>query len=916
METFVEDKIKVFISSKCGVENYDLIRVALKQLLESTGMIQTYVFEESSPVSAPTRDEYLNKLEDSHVILFLVDNESSITEGVMKEWKYSKELQRRAIYLFYNNPSKPVTYIQEELDGPYGAKYKIISNIKDFIRVGYQSVIIDILNTYNNYCKNRISLSSNETHHENSKITYTIGGENQGLFFERNKIHEFPLTLSYFKNIDGGKGQEEVETSQLDKFAQQFIMILHGERKFDSLSFTIPKDEFQRMHSKELAAAVLIRWEAIQRVFEKKLDEAIQKLEEAYTYSCEKQLPYWFVDDILIDKRNLEVKVMESSNSFCEVSAQQELKKRTHMLHYPLLDRFEGETYRNLLKEIYDVNIQSPYTRRIGSGLDGVIKHIYQTFIIAICYGSLTHIMSINELLYKVFFNFSALYNHFPWKYLSIKFCILNVDIKSLEKVYQRNQGIIASCSFEKIKELYTLAEAIPYTLESQLLKIKLIEILGYYFSDEDYISVNTELFEIIDIWLKAENPYLQLSPAISSCLKANINRLNHQLVVMKSLVVFNKKHYRFYDDFFSILIQIDWKQVKPSTFNEVVEVVKNILKDSDLRRRFMNFPKLVLSMRLKCNQLQEWDMLIRESWPTFYKSQYELETSERTPQNDVVFLLDCLDEINKRNEYQGREGRYSSFASQPFKTMRNIMLNSDLALDYELFHKILSVSTQVLLNPKQTTEEKVECIHFIIFFKGNYHHICEAYWGNFKEEILSNDANLYSSFEDDLFDQKTRFTLRTNIMFLKEILEESNKAEFFEILSMHYAATPYDNIQLLTVIERYLEYCKLCNIRDNSYFSIILQLVLSQTNDPNPENKLIATRCLIKFIDSEYAHVVYKSISYILDDADFRLKLWIIDGIKGNRTEEVKRILEKLITDNNYRVRLASKEVLNRKLR
>ncbi|MNO66161.1 hypothetical protein D3C76_569430 [compost metagenome] len=925
----IEEKIRVFISSKCGVENenYDLIRAALKQLLESTGMIQTYVFEESSAVSNSTRDEYLSKLEDSHVVLFLIDNEGSITEGVIKEWKHSKEINKRAIYIFFNNPSNPQTFIQEELDGPRGAKYKVVSNLKDFIREGYQSILVDILNVYNNYCRNRLiespkySTDPKDSIDNKEQEVYTIVNEKQGVILGKNKIEEFSLTLSYFNKLNEAK-YEEVngvdETSNLDQFAYHLITIMHGESKYDPKIFTLLEDGLHKIHGKELAEIISIRWKAIQDVLENKLNDAILKLNEAYLSSSEKQLPAWFIDDILIDKRNLESKVLAFANEFGEVEAQREIQKRSYTLHYPLLDRIKLNIYQSILKEMYDVNTQSPYTIRFGSGLDNILKNIHHTFVIATCYGSLTHLLSVNELLYRTFYDFSSLYNYYPWKYLSLKFCILDVDLKSLEKAYSRNRGILESCSFEKIKELYSLSDAIPQTLEKYSLKIKLMELLGYYFSDEDYVNIQAEMFDIFDSWLGSSPLYIPLSPAISSCLKANIKRVDHQLVVMKSLTLFNKRHYRFFDDFFKVLVDINWEQIEPETFNQVVELISELIKKPELRYNCSILSNLVLNMRLKCRQLVSWDNLVRDHWPSFYKSEYELEVSERTPQNDEKYLLSCLEDIRVRNENQGKEGRYFTFGNNPFQTMRNILKHSDLVLDAnKVFYPVIHSMVNVLLNPKQTTEEKVECIKFIIFFKNfcTKQQIPNSFWDEFKYEITKHKDKLYSSVDDGFANQMTKFTLRTNILFLDGVLGEINKTEFFELISMHYAANAYDNIQLMRVVELYLEFSSCSYIPSDPIYSTLLQLILSQINHSNFENKLFAIKCLTNFIESEYSDVVIKSISYHIDDADYRLKLWIIEGIKDKKSFEIEGLLEKLISDNNYLVRIAAKNALTLKL-
>ncbi|MEI3235575.1 MAG: hypothetical protein V8S33_14715 [Intestinibacter bartlettii] len=53
---------------------YEIVRRGLKYLLEETGFISTYVFEEGTSSSIGVTDDYIMHLEESHVILFLIDN--------------------------------------------------------------------------------------------------------------------------------------------------------------------------------------------------------------------------------------------------------------------------------------------------------------------------------------------------------------------------------------------------------------------------------------------------------------------------------------------------------------------------------------------------------------------------------------------------------------------------------------------------------------------------------------------------------------------------------------------------------------------------------------------------------------------------------------------------------------------------
>ena len=154
----IKEKIKIFISSKCGIEKYDIVREALKCRLEDTGFMDIYVFEASCAYSKSAIDSYLGKLDDCDLVLFLIDNEDEkFPEGVMKEYLRSKDLHKKSIYLFFNKPEKEETTVQKSLYGPHGPKFIFVNNIKEFIAKGYQSVIEDIFSIYKDYYRGRLN---------------------------------------------------------------------------------------------------------------------------------------------------------------------------------------------------------------------------------------------------------------------------------------------------------------------------------------------------------------------------------------------------------------------------------------------------------------------------------------------------------------------------------------------------------------------------------------------------------------------------------------------------------------------------------------------------------------------------------------------------------------------------------------
>lgn len=152
----IKKKLKVFVSSRCGVEKYDRVRSRLKDLIEETGLAEVYLFEDGLASTQTAAQDYLYSLDDSDVCIFLIDNADGVTPAILKEINRAKAYPKKSLYLFCNEKQKEPTQIQKELVGFKGARYYVTNSFDNFINKGYESLINDICKIYSNYCKNRL----------------------------------------------------------------------------------------------------------------------------------------------------------------------------------------------------------------------------------------------------------------------------------------------------------------------------------------------------------------------------------------------------------------------------------------------------------------------------------------------------------------------------------------------------------------------------------------------------------------------------------------------------------------------------------------------------------------------------------------------------------------------------------------
>ena len=99
-------KIKVFISSICGVEKYDKVRAELKKAIEDTQLADVYLFEGKGAASLPAGAHYTWALEDSDICIFLIDNADGIRPGVQAEVDTVKKFNIKALYYFCDENQK------------------------------------------------------------------------------------------------------------------------------------------------------------------------------------------------------------------------------------------------------------------------------------------------------------------------------------------------------------------------------------------------------------------------------------------------------------------------------------------------------------------------------------------------------------------------------------------------------------------------------------------------------------------------------------------------------------------------------------------------------------------------------------------------------------------------------------------
>lgn len=412
-------KIKVFISSICGVEKYDKVRAELKSAIEATQLADAYTFESKGASTLTAGDHYTFALEESDICIFLIDNADGIRPRVQGEIDTVKKYNIKALYYFCDENQKEKTALEQSLMGAHLAKSKTVHSFSELSKDGAQALIEDIIAIYHYYCKGRIIVRPDER--DEVQEVEIAGAEKYQLptipkatLKNVDKCRDYILkfVLGYSRSKFSG---EKEKSSEIDEWGLEFLQVLLEGKSIKRFNTAMYMETLKGRQEKEHYQIVCIRWQAIQAYFSGDIEKCVEYLEEALKLAKNIAQPTWVVKDILVDLRNQHWTYCTVRNEYSELQAQKELTESSEELYYPILDRIHESLHEKYIKGLYKKKTESPYSVTIGNNLDQYGEMLASSLIVSMYNGSLTHILLIYEKIRDFVFYLSCKYD--DWKF-------------------------------------------------------------------------------------------------------------------------------------------------------------------------------------------------------------------------------------------------------------------------------------------------------------------------------------------------------------------------------------------------------------------------------------------------------------------------------------------------------------------
>lgn len=910
-------KIKVFISSICGVEKYDKVRAELKSAIEVTQLADVYTFEGKNASTLPAGTHYTFALEDSDICIFLIDNADGIRPGVQAEIDTVKKYNIKALYYFCDENQKEKTALEQSLMGAHFAKSKTVHSFSELSKDGAQALIDDIVAVYHYYCTGKIIVKPDERDEiQEVEIAgtekYQLPTIPKATLKNVDKCRDY--ILKFVLGYSQGKFPDEKEkSSEIDEWGLEFLQVLLEGKSIKRFNTAMYLDTLKAQQAEEHYQIVYIRWQAIQAYFSGDIEKCVEYLEAALKLAKDTAQPTWVIKDILVDLRNQHWTCCTARNVYSEPPAQKELTESSEELYYPILDRIHESLHEKYIEGLYKKKTGSPYSVTIGNNLDQYGEMLSSSLIVSMYNGSLTHILLIYEKIRDFVFYLSCKYDDWNLRLNLYKLAIFagkEKEIKGIQDSYPEVLNNLTADEAESIMD-FCLNHPIKYKrLSSQLLAFGSV---GYFLDDKCYERYEKSIVAEIKSWLSSDNPVLSIGENIFKCLSGVAYRMSQDTLGKICCQFIDRQYSRWYLDMFKFIAnRIDLRKMSDDSAKALIEHINCVL-DSEKEREQVKYSPLFLCVLRKQNRAitEDMDKKIAEYLPTYYGGAYRLETSENENQDMLGFVREYAERIRKSNETQGKDGVYFGHGTREIATVRAILLGKEFVCDPEIMDVLISTVADTLLISKESISTKLDAIALLICIAVKY-----------PEDYIRNQSVFEKLFEQQkAIEVADHSIISSNIdsislkIGLQLLFTSMGKDVYGDILEL----MPYiqgDIATTISVTHLIVEYLENSDdvMLPSRVEAIILQNVLQWLHSEHTDIRWNATRILLTMSrNPENYGIVNHQLVNLIDSNSVYIKNLIMrhlhkmNGITDGTREH---IISKCKHDANFVVRMVCDEV------
>ncbi len=914
-----DSKLRIFISSRCSnldsakeeINQYNIIRKSVKRILEDTGLFNVYIFEEAMASSSSSQDSYLNKIDRSDIILFLIDSrDGMLTEAVIKEHKRAKEIGKPRIYVIYENGK--MTSIQKELQGPKGLMYKSTNSLADIVDLAVESVICDVLDNYANFHRNRsVELIEEGNEQINSLPDSFL---KNGLLIDN---FEYEKTKSIFEQFaDSRSGNEnEVRYENLnkhDKVYSDFLLYRMNKKKILDLEWSklVRKDLFEESMHPYLEK----RAKAFCAYHEGEYEEAYEILLKLYEEMDDSVIPKWYIQDVLIDLRHLESKKNGLLNiAYIENGIQKKISNIKEPLYYPLIDRFRESSFHEIVKERNKDSLRSEFSVVYGNSLKLIIdRYLYKQYIVAISHCSIIHVELVFGDLAEIFLNYFTNTEYFYYGEQALDFLVTADKQDIFSKVITKYGGLIKSCSYDKIYSYFGLIKERHPDWKVQDYAI-MFKNIGKFMDEERFLEVFNETVATLNEELSKEEIIIFKVEAILAAINSNVDRIsNGKEIICAFEHILDGKAPRFYESFLDILSKMlceGNENINLEFLDVFLEKIQNLVeKESiNLNEKTNNF-LLNFSIQVEGSKEKVAEFL-KKNAIHFYENKFKREHDQLLKENIDTWIAESIKKIEKSLDSDKNNPGLFSYGTSLFNELIVTVNEAKEVITTEAIDKILVCIERIMESDFAQIDLKNDSLDFLLCLlvieKDNQRFANLIERGKKILEVdnikkVKNKLSEYTPLEDSYY------SYLLNIEMMEIFLQGKNEYELLlNLNSRSYA----EKIGSIRFIKHILHCYRDRKIETNQKLLLILKFVVFNfIEEDNNElrGQSVEPLFLLSSFEDENNSLYYNKILSLAEDSDIRVRATVAEILAHNEEYNIRfeGIISSLSQDNYYYIK------------
>ncbi len=907
----VKKKINIFISSNIN-ESYTEIRKSLKRKIESTGIANVYLFEDSGSSTMSAREEYLIELQDCDLCIFLIDNYDGVNSGTQLEIDFSRKQHIKSLYYFCDEKSKEKTSIEESLLGADNVKISYVHSFLELGVNGFNDLIKDIISVYHNYCEGRL-LYCNSLE------------ETQELELPSINASLLPIPKSVLKEVDKCKiiiekftlnkenlyGIEVKSTNEIDSWCSKFLEILLFEKSIKDFNLSLFLNTLSNYQEQEYFELTSLRWKAIQYYFLGDIEKCIENTEKALEYAKQTHQQSWVIKDILIDLRNQKrTRDISKNIVYSKLNEQEELTNSNEQLFYPIMDRLISSLRKQYVDSMYKNEIDSPFSVSLGSNIDQCAELISSAYIVAMYNGSLTHILLLYDRIKELLFYLSINYDNWEIKCNLLKLEVFDGNCGKVKKILNAFPVLLNKMNSKEAKSIIEFSNNHPIKYKRELSKIIGLGCVGYYLEEQYFEKINVEFNTLIDEWLNKEKSVMFIGDSILYTLDSIAYRFSADELAMNCCKIIENHYSRWFNKVFSIIsLYIDINILDIEISNRLLKNVEKCFEKENERNELSHVPNLLINFQKQNKgRTSVLDSLTKEYFPNFYNDRYELELTD-SEDFFIKYILKCIDKIKYDNEMQGKNGHYYGNSINYIDTILSILKYKKVKLSSDIILDIIGTMVDTLLYSKQNISNKNSSILLLlIIFK---------YYANSKDyidqinKLSDNKSNIEVGDALFLSSNIDLISIKISLNILLSYLGFDVHSDLIKLLSLlkNDTATIYS---VSEVIDNFFEIIE-DDMLDDNISIIILQNVLIWLRSDYFNTRWHALNILVFLTKTgKYNSVLNNEILHLVDNDSPYIKTRLLRMLNNDFISlSTKEYVEsKCKNDSNYVVRKVLKEI------